>query len=169
MFHICCSARPPKMVIYSIRFLQSLFVVLTGLLVQTQTWAKPYASQDTNDTSEQGDTYGQLEPNQALNETGLSRRKRQVKVLTLKMICAERTASSSDLSPSIHPCVKKYWYCPKYNLFEVECRPISFQCLENIPWYTFPKCKPGRIETAILNPGTNKERHVRLTKTCECA
>lgn len=171
VFHVCCSARRSKMMIRSFHSLQSFFVVLVGFLVQTQTWGKPYTSQDTGDTSEQGDTYGQLEPNQALNETGLSRGKRQVNVLTLEMICPGRTALSSDSSPSIHPCVKKYWYCPKYNLFEVECRPISFHsnCLENIKLYGFPKCKPGRIETAILNPGTNKERHVRLTKTCKCA
>lgn len=104
------------MMIYSFYSLQSFFVVLVGFLVQTQTWGKPYTSQDTDDTSEQGDTYGQLEPNQALNETGLSRAKRQVNVLTLEMICPGRTALSSDLSPSIHPCVKKILVLPKVQL-----------------------------------------------------
>ena len=112
----------------------------------------------------------QLEPSQDLNETEvLNRGKRQV-TFTLANVCpAIITSTGSSNSPSNgHPCVKRWYFCPKYNLYEAECQSSAWSCLSSIPRHGYMKCGPI-IKTVIINQGTNNEKHVRLIKTCTCA
>ena len=101
--------------------LQLLFVVLVCLLIQTKTWGKPaYTTQAPDE---------QLEPSQDLNETEvLNRGKRQVTFTgTLANVCPAITSTgSSNLPSNGHPCVKRWYFCPKYNLYEVECHSSTY-------------------------------------------
>ena len=130
--------------------------------IQTQTWGKPaYTAQAPDE---------QLEPSQELNETEiLNRGKRQV-TFTLANVCpAIITSTGSSNSPSNgHPCVKRWYFCPKYNLYEAECHSSAWSCQSSITRHGYMKCTPI-IKTVIINKGTNNEKHVRLNKTCTCA
>ena len=142
--------------------LQLLFVVLVCLFIQTKTWGKPAYSAQTQDE--------QLGPSQDFNETEvLNRGKRQV-TFTLANVCpAIITSTGSSNSPSNgHPCVKRWYFCPKYNLYEAECQSSAWSCLSSIPRHGYMKCTPI-IKTVIINQGTNSEKRVRLNKTCTCA
>ena len=141
--------------------LQFLFVVLVCLLIQTKTWGKPAYTALAPDE--------QLEPSQDLNETEvLNRGKRQV-TFTLANVCPAITSTGSSNSPSNgHPCVKRWYFCPKYNLYEAECHSSTWSCLSSIPRHGYPKCGPI-MKTVIINQGTNNEKRVRLNKTCTCA
>ena len=141
--------------------LQLLFVVLVCLFIQTKTWGKPAYSAQTPDE--------QLGPSQDFNETEvLNRGKRQV-TFTLANVCPAIISTESSNSPSNgHPCVKRWYFCPKYNLYEAECQINAWSCLSSIPRHGYPKCGPI-IKNVIINQGTNNEKHVRLIKTCTCA
>ena len=140
--------------------LQLLFVVLVCLFIQTKTWGKPaYTAQAPDE---------QLEPSQELNETEvLNRGKRQV-TFTLANVCHVTSTGSSNSPSNGHPCVKRWYFCPKYNLYEAECHSSAWSCLSSIPRHGYPKCGPI-MKTVIINQGTSNEKHVRLIKTCTCA
>ena len=99
--------------------LQLLFVVLVCLFIQTKTWGKPAYSAQTPDE--------QLGPSQDFNETEvLNRGKRQV-TFTLANVCPAIISTGSSNSPSNgHPCVKRWYFCPKYNLYEAECHSSTY-------------------------------------------
>ena len=148
---------------YSMSFvhsLQLLFVVLVCLFIQTKTWGKSaYTAQAPDE---------QLEPSQDLNETEvLNRGKRQV-TFTLANVCHVTSTGSSNSPSNGHPCVKRWYFCPKYNLYEAECHSSAWSCLSSIPRHGYPKCGPI-MKTVIINQGTSNEKHVRLIKTCTCA
>ena len=140
--------------------LQLLFVVLVCLFIQTKTWGKSaYTAQAPDE---------QLEPSQDLNETEvLNRGKRQV-TFTLANVCHVTSTGSSNSPSNGHPCVKRWYFCPKYNLYEAECHSSAWSCLSSIPRHGYPKCGPI-MKTVIINQGTSNEKHVRLIKTCTCA
>ena len=105
---------------YSMSFvhsLQSLFVVLVCLLIQTKTWGKP-AYTALNE---------QLEPSQDLNETEVLNRGKKKVTFTLSNVSPAITSTGSSNSPSNgHPCVKRWYFCPKYNLYEAECHSSTY-------------------------------------------
>ena len=140
--------------------LQLLFVVLVCLFIQTKTWGKSaYTAQAPDE---------QLEPSQDFNETEvLNRGKRQV-TFTLANVCHVTSTGSSNSPSNGHPCVKRWYFCPKYNLYEAECHSSAWSCLSSIPRHGYPKCGPI-MKTVIINQGTSYEKHVRLIKTCTCA
>ena len=157
LHYVCCTTQRQSFIHFSC-CLSFWFASLS----KNQTWGKPaYTAQAPDE---------QLEPSQELNETEvLNRGKRQV-TFTLANVCpAIITSTGSSNSPSnSHPCVKRWYLCLKYNLYEAECQSSAWSCLSSIPRHGYMKCTPI-IKTVIINKGTNNEKHVRLNKTCTCA
>ena len=127
---------------------------------------KPYQQQDVDDTRDIFEER-ELGPSEAVNETSQSRSKRQV-LDGLSAVCSATYDSSGPSSTTAHGCVRRWLYCPKYKLYEAECKSTSFSCLSSIPIYEYAKCQGVRkTETVTLSNGQKKT--LRITARCECA
>ena len=151
---------------------QLLFVVFVGLLLQTEVLSKPYQSQDVLNNNKQWFEEGEQKPSQTMNETKLSREKRQV--TTLGRLCPSQLVDTSQNSPSTLPCVERILYCPAYDLSEFQCKkqPLSFRCLESIMRTDYPRCiaQSEQFDRVIHKGTPNEERvTVMITTGCSCA
>ena len=147
--------------------MQLLFVLSTWTLLPNQTMGKPYQQQDGDNTL---DIFAERElgPSEVVNETSQSRSKRQV-LDGLSAVCPGTYHDySGPLSTTADGCVKRWSYCPKYNLYEAECKSTSFSCLSNIPIYGYAKCQ-GVPKTVTVTLSNGQKKTLRITSTCECA
>ena len=149
------------------RSLQLLFVLFAALFLQTKAMAKLYELQMQDpDEILQRLTEKESEPSQAVDELSGTRNKRQVPV-SLRTVCPGMSQSPSS-TPSSNPCVKGWYYCPKYDVFEAVCKRVSFDCLSSISAHGAPKCSPVyKTLTIILRNGGRKT--LKIIKTCRCA
>ena len=99
---------------------QILFVLFAGILFPDQTVSKPY----------QIFAEEEHQLNHGVNKTLDTRSKRLV-LRGLRSFCPRMHPSTSQAGPS-NPCVKGWYYCPKYNLVEAECNSMCLGCLSNI-------------------------------------
>ena len=128
---------------------------------------KPYRQQDGHDKP---DILAERElgPSEAVNETSQSRSKRQV-LDGLSAVCSGTSRDSLRPSPmKADGCVRRWSYCPKFNLYEAECKSTSFSCLSNIPIYGYAKCQ-GVPKTVTVTLSNGQKKTLRITSTCECA
>lgn len=106
----------------------------------------------------------------AKSETPGVRNKRQVPTTRLRTVCPPSNCNAFQ-RPSVpsQSCVKHWFYCSKYNLFEAECVTNSFACLHNIALGKPPGCSPEysrKIEHITLGNGT--KIGLRLITGCSC-
>ena len=142
--------------IYLIMSLQILFVLFAGILLPDQTVSKPYQifAEEEHQLSHE------------VNETSDTRSKRQV-LLGLRSLCPRMHTSTSQAGPS-NSCVKAWYHCPKYNLVEAECNPMSLGCLSSIETHGYPKCEPvPKRVTITLSNGQKKSLLIAIN--CQCA
>ena len=149
------------------RSLQLLFVLFAGLFLQTKALAKLYQIQmQDSDEILQRLKEEKSEPGQAVDEISGARNKRQVPV-SLRTVCPGMYQSTSSTRPS-KPCVKGWYYCPKYNVFEAVCKRVSVKCLSSISTHGIPKCSPV-YKTLTVDLRNGGRKTLKITKTCRCA
>ena len=149
------------------RSLQLLFVLLAGLFLQTKAMAKLYELQiQYPDEILQRLEEEKSEPSQPVDEISGARNKRQVPV-SLRTVCPGMSQSTSSSRP-LNPCVKGWYYCPKYDVFEAVCKPLSFKCLPSISAHGVPKCSPV-YKTLTINLRNVGRKTLKIIKTCRCA
>ena len=150
-----------------LRSLQLLFVLYAGLFLQTRAMVKLYELQ-IQDSEEmlQRLKEEKSEPGQAVDEISGARNKRQVAV-SLRAVCPGMHQSTSS-TPSSNPCVKGWYYCPKYDVFEAVCKPVSMKCLSSISTHGIPKCSPV-YKTLTINLRNGRRKTLKIRKTCRCA
>ena len=136
--------------------LQILFLLFAVILLPDQTVSKPY----------QIFAEEEYQLSHEVNETSDTRSKRQV-LLGLRSLCPRVHTSTSQAGPS-NPCVKAWYHCPKYNLVEAECNPMSLGCLSSIETHGYPKCEPvPKRVTITLSNGQKKSLLIAIN--CQCA
>ena len=150
------------------RSLQLLFVLFAGLFLQTKALAKLFEiqMQGTDEILQRLKEEKSEPAGQAVDEISGARNKRQVPV-SLRTVCPGTYQSTSSTPPS-NPCVKGWYYCPKYNVFEAVCKRVSFKCLSSISTHGIPKCSPV-YKTLTINLRNGGRKTLKITKTCRCA
>lgn len=132
------------------------------LILQNRVMGKPFESQDPDEIFQRY-SEEELEPSHAVNETLGARNKRQVPV-SLKTACPGMyQCDSISRTPNSNPCVKGWYYCPKYNVYEAVCKLLYFSCPKSIVTIGTAKCQPVKKS---INSGN---KILTITKNCRCA
>ena len=111
-----------------------------------------------------------LEPTRQLGNGAFNiQRERHVVYRLSEKLCSG-VNDSLNFQPRIatnHPCVNGSYYCPKYNITEVQCKKVSYGCFSSILMVGVPKCVESKfnIVTRMTPSGPIKIKYVT---NCSC-
>ena len=107
-----------------------------------------------------------LEPSQMTNETTNTRTKRNVVYSLSEDLCSGFYKNYRPGKTTHNTCVRRRYYCPKYNIVAVECKNVSYGCLSSILKYKQPLCKTiFKIARRTLD---SREIDIKFAERCEC-